>query len=175
MIRRIDSTTFRCAAAVFALPLMTVAFGRAVNPFSSPRPASANAVEPVDSSPAIASPIAPVPPEELQAIHAIELAARGLGPIGSPFPTPEQASDEPVEVVVRDEPVERPPSITPPSIRVTSIVRGARPIAVIDGAIRRVGDLVDPDWMVYAIDADARTVSLGHRTGEIVVIDLGAR
>lgn len=175
MISRIDSTTFRYAAAVFAVPLLTLTFGRAVNPFSSPRSATAGVVEPIAASPEFQGSIAPVDHRELLAIRAIELAAPELGQIGSPFPVPDHAGDEPVEVVVRDEPVVRPPTVQPPSIRVTSIVRGARPVAVIDGSIRRVGDLVDPDWVVFSIDTAARTVTIAHRSGETVVLDLGTR
>ena len=58
------------------------------------------------------------------------------------------------------------PTFTPPVLPLTSIMTSAgRPIAVVSGALRRVGDVVAPGWSIGAIDADKGIVEIVHETG----------
>jgi hypothetical protein len=48
--------------------------------------------------------------------------------------------------------------------------RGA--MAVIDGKLRQVGDMVSPGWRVSDIDSQAGSVTLSHDTGPTRVLHL---
>ncbi|MEZ6243502.1 MAG: hypothetical protein R3B57_10720 [Phycisphaerales bacterium] len=56
--------------------------------------------------------------------------------------------------------------IEPPSLEISAILSlRFGPLAVIDGRIRREGDLVAPDWILLSIDASHRRLVLRHVSG----------
>lgn len=49
-----------------------------------------------------------------------------------------------------------------PVVVVTSIVSGPRPMAIVNGALRQTGDVLDDGWVVAEIDPAAGSVTLTH-------------
>lgn len=105
----------------------------------------------------------PGPPKLDLRQSAAVVYARALrdsaGTIESPFFTLKDASDAAVLVQTPTAPADERPI---PTFVLTSVVRGTTPMAVIDGRLRRVGDLAQDGWTVEQIDPDAGTVRLTH-------------
>lgn len=52
-----------------------------------------------------------------------------------------------------------------PALRLSSIASGRDVVAVINGAVRRVGDSVGGEWTIERIDHSAGTVTIEHPSG----------
>ena len=114
---------------------------------SRPGPASARASTPQVELPAPpgASPLREATVDERRALsHIYGINLSGI--VSSPMLAIETPTEprEAVVPVVRDAP--------PPTVRLTSILGGSRPIAVLDGRPFSVGDTVRDPWVVLSID-----------------------
>lgn len=66
--------------------------------------------------------------------------------------------------------------VPPPEFSVTSImVARGETIAVVQGKLRRIGDLPVAGWQIAQIDADAGTVTFAHQDGRRAVVALRNR
>ncbi|HRJ49548.1 MAG TPA: hypothetical protein PKU91_03380, partial [Phycisphaerales bacterium] len=59
-----------------------------------------------------------------------------------------------------------------PTLRLSSIASGRDLVAVINGAVRRVGDSVGDDWTIERIDHSTGTVTIEHASGATETISL---
>jgi len=50
-----------------------------------------------------------------------------------------------------------------------------RPLAVINGKVRRIGDTVEPGWVLTMIDGDARRVILTHLSGRTRTLEMATQ
>lgn len=50
-----------------------------------------------------------------------------------------------------------------------------RPLAVINGKARRIGDAVEPGWVLTMIDGDARRVILTHQSGRTRTVEMATQ
>jgi len=58
------------------------------------------------------------------------------------------------------------------ALRLTSVVGGATPVAIIDGKPRRVNDPLEFGWWVSSIDASTSTVTLSHKLYDDTVLKI---
>lgn len=66
-------------------------------------------------------------------------------------------------------------AVEPPRVVVSSIaIVGGRPLAVVDGQARRIGEPVTAGWWIENIDPQARVITLRHESGEQGVLRLAA-
>lgn len=104
-----------------------------------------------------------------------------------PQPTPRGAVQSPFKFLAREEspqhtdrPARRglphPQSVPDPEFTLTAVMPSpARPLAVINGKARRIGDEIEPGWVLSAIDGDARRVVLTHRTGRLMTLGMATQ
>ena len=57
-------------------------------------------------------------------------------------------------------------------VRLTSVIGGNRPLAVINGRARQIGEVVGGEWTLTAIDARAGSITLRHADGRIKSISV---
>ena len=61
----------------------------------------------------------------------------------------------------------------PPPIQLSAIMsRRAGAIAVIDARIRTIGSKIADAWVLEAVDEQARTITIRHRSGHLVTVEL---
>jgi len=58
------------------------------------------------------------------------------------------------------------------TLRLTAVVQGRRPVAVINREVRRVGEQMGHGWRLEGIDADGRSAVLTHQSGARHVLRL---
>ncbi len=157
-------------AAVLLAPAVSALGARGLAERPGPRRASAAAVaQPaVDGSAASVAAVEPNEPQRRALARGAELRAAPMP--ASPFLKPEPPEARP-ERASPARPTPAGPS--DPGVRLTSILQTAGgPIAVLNGAPRRVGDTAAPGWTVSEIDPHARTVVLTHTDGGRIVCRL---
>jgi len=104
--------------------------------------------------------VAPATPSDASRLAAARAAEVRTVPIGSsPFALPR-----------RPQPTERPteaatPFLPLPDVTLQAVMRGATPLAMIDGRAYRAGDRLDAVWSIASIDAALRQVTLRSADG----------
>jgi hypothetical protein len=162
--------------ACVVAPILVVLVGRSVGPFIEPAPVTAGLVATMSEEQAELTPVMKTTNQVAREHLDRLIVGYGVSEPHSPFRVTEPDA-APVEVVVFEEEVIRHNNeeIHAPSLMVSSIVSGSRPVAVIDGSIRRVGDRVSEEWRLSAIDAHGREITIKHETGLVVRIELESR
>lgn len=147
--------------AAFLVPSLGVLTARLVG--TGPANASASLTpEPMAALPDIRPIIDTVPSDP---IHA--------GTLTSPFWHSIQTPNTPIEVLRPIQPTETRPD-PDPEFRVTAVMpHPSRPLAVINGRPRSIGDTVVPNWKLTAIDGTGRSVVLTHTSGREVTLHIG--
>lgn len=134
-------------------------------------PSSASAAVPTSQTAPKPPPTEPLDtePDEASKVQLVEAAKIARVPIArNPFVSDAFKSDDPVAPSLFLDPktVQKgEPQITAPELRLTSIVAGREPVAVIDGRILRVGEDAAPGWKITAINIKEQTVVIEHASG----------
>ena len=160
-----------CLGLCFALPAICVGVASKYGSMLAPK--SALADHRGEGRKKEENTLRPLVREDTSAVRrAVERAnAAGIGP------TPVGFANETHRVVVQpDVPGGIPEPESPvvvPEFRLSSIMLGgSTPIAMIDGKVRRAGDVLAAGWTVQAIDHSAGTVSLTGPKGKHVELKL---
>ena len=98
---------------------------------------------------------------EVEAAKQYALSLRDQPPRNNPFyyravpDEPERA--DPSDLVEGEEGEEPPPQI---NLKLTALIKGRHPRAIINGEVKQIGDEVDPGWTLIGINPDAGTATL---------------
>lgn len=153
--------------AMTAAPACAVLLMRVIAPIQGPAAAKAGTVTNDAQAPLVVPPVFEPTPAQIELAAVMhEEARRPFGP--SPVITRKREGEPATEPMPLPSDQEAPAGPMPPDASVTSImVAQGQPMAVIDGAVRRVGDTVAPGWTVTAISRDEGSVTLTHTRGDV--------
>lgn len=128
-------------------------------------PLSARAATPArEPAPSTAAADVSVAPDVLAELERLD--RQPLGP--SPFSAPGRVRV--VEPSTPDAPAPRQTPKFEPVFQLTSVIGGQRPMAIIDGTVRRTGDDIGQGWSVQSIDATSKSVTLaGPNSGSMTL------
>ncbi len=117
-------------------------------------------------------PMAALP--DIRLVPAVTDSGSGeMAELASPFWHAFQIPNAPAEAT----PTRRPAQLTEqpdPDFLVTAVMpHPSRPLAVINGRPRSIGDVVVPGWTLTAIDGHSRTVTLTHTSGRTQTLQIG--
>lgn len=81
-----------------------------------------------------------------------------------------------IEPMTFDEPVVAPvvePKQEAPSIALTAVMGGRRPVAVVEGRMLSVGSEIANGWFVTRIDANTQSIEVATHDGETLTVEVG--
>jgi hypothetical protein len=103
--------------------------------------------------------------------HEIVLPAR----VASPFKFENEPASEP-RVTLPQRRAPEPRAEPEVEFLLTAVMPSpSRPLAVINGKARRIGDAVEPGWVLTMIDGDARRVIATHISGRTRTVEMATQ
>jgi len=150
-----------------AAPVIAIIIVKAVAPIDGPKSASADPQQ------------FDIPAVERFDVPELDDSQRVLSEITTPEdetdsqPFLETAVDDPEEVLI-DVPDDSPGAavVYVEQLSVTSILKGKRPVAVIEGKPRQIDERLDHGWWISDIDASTFRVTLSHTYHGTVVLQI---
>ncbi|MCW5753892.1 MAG: hypothetical protein KIT24_04190 [Phycisphaeraceae bacterium] len=160
----LDPAIVRRLAVIAAIaPCLAVGMARLIS--SAPAPAAARAAAPQQRAAEKVPPPKPLSAAQKAALayaSAIELPVTEPSPFHEPLRELKSQAPEIEELDILP---------TPPHWwRVTSIISGRKPIAVINGRPMAIGDVVDDGWTVLRIDPHGRLVTIA-KDGIVAILE----
>lgn len=119
--------------------------------------------------------IEPMPDLPVIVPAAIATEASPIPVMASPFKFESEPAPEP-RATLPQRPL--PERRTEPEVEflLTAVMPSpSRPLAVINGKARRIGDAVEPGWVLTMIDGDARRVILTHISGRTRTVEMATQ
>ena len=156
-------------------PLALIVVVRVVLVTDGPMAADATPIEPLPPIPAVGSGAWVSADQKQAAAYARELVQRPFGKSPMYYPSEyDQGATALVPAPLPDPPIEYLGQPVP-NFAVTSVMAGSRgSLAMVDGAWRRVGDEVQPGWVLSEIDGRSGTVRFLGSRGRAVEVRVRA-